>query len=76
MLPEGSPVVREPLRPVEFRQPSYLKEFDAHTLFYDVFRIRRDGKSFCWGRQAMVWLENCEQIERLTVGNTLFGEKE
>jgi Glycosyl transferase family 2 len=109
VLPEGSPVVRVPLRPVEFRQPSYLEEFDAHTLFYDVFQSPTGrqivllgpsghgnlgpilaklnyapvgsaedllGKVLLKDRNMQVWLECHEQIDRLTVGNTLFGKKE
>jgi Glycosyl transferase family 2 len=109
VLPQGSPVVREPLRPVEFRQPSYLQEFDAHTLFYDVFRSPTGqqivllgpsaqgnlspfmatlvfaasesgqglpGKIVRKDRNLQIWLENCELIERLTVGNNVFGSKE
>ncbi len=109
VLPNGSAIVREPPRPADFRQPSYLEEFDAHTLFYDVFRspsgqkivllgpsggVKLDpilaklnfastesveslsGKVVLKDRNMQVWLENCQQIERLAVENTSFGTKE
>lgn len=37
-LDEGSVIRREPPRPVDARQPSYLDEHDDRTLFYDAFR--------------------------------------
>lgn len=36
-LPDDSAVQREPPRPPEGRQPGYEEQFDALTLFYDVF---------------------------------------
>jgi hypothetical protein len=109
ILPEGSPIVREPPRPMRSRQPSYLEEFDAHTLFYDVFWSPSGRQIILLGplgganlnpmlakldftssgsvkplsgnlvlrdRNAQVWLEDCEKIERLTAWNIFFGAKE
>lgn len=40
-LPKSSPLHRTAPRPLEYRHPGYLEQFDAHTLFYNVFW--RDG---------------------------------
>ncbi len=42
ILPADGPLQRTPPRRPEDQQPDYLARYDAHTLFYDVFRCRDD----------------------------------
>lgn len=41
-LPASSPLRRESPRPPELRNERYADQFDADTLFYDVYRVGRD----------------------------------